>query len=148
MFAEVEQLALHELSRGGGDEHLATVTGRGDAGRAMDVSAHVPLVGQQRRPRVQPAPHPDLARCELPRQLLCRRERPRRGRERDEERITLRVHLDAVVVRASFADHAPMLGKRLCIGLGPELVQQLRRALDVREEEGDGAGGKVAPHRR
>ena len=148
MFAEVEQLDLGELGRCGGDEHLATVSGCGDTGSAMDVFAHVPLVGQQRRPRVQPAPHPDLARCELPRQLLCRRERPRRGRERDEERITLRVHLDAVVVRASFTDHAPMLGKRLGIGLGPELVQQLRRALDVREEEGDGAGGKVAPHRR
>ena len=98
MFAEVEQLDLGELGRGGGDEHLATVSGCRDTGSTMDVFAYVPLVGQERRPRVQPAPHPDLARCELPRQLLCRRERPRRRRERDEERITLRVHLDAVVV--------------------------------------------------
>ena len=148
MLAEVEQLDLGELGRGGGDEHLATVPGCGYTGSAMDVFAYVPLVGQQRRPRVQPAPHPDLARCELPRQLLCRRERPRRGRERDEERVTLRVYLDAVVARASFTDHAPMVGKRFCIGLGTELVQQLRRALDIREEEGDDAGGKVTPHRR
>ena len=39
-----------------------------------------------------------------------------------------------------------MLGERVRVRLGAELVQQLRRALDVGEEEGDGAGGEIAPH--
>ncbi len=40
-----------------------------------------------------------------------------------------------------------MLGERLGVGLGPQFVQELRRALDVGEEEGDGSGREVAPHR-
>ena len=39
-----------------------------------------------------------------------------------------------------------VLGKRRRVFLGAELVQKLRRALDVGEEEGDGSGGKVTPH--
>ena len=84
----------------------------------------------------------------LPRQLLCRSERTPRGREPDEERVALRIHLDAVMARASFAEHTTMFRERLRVGPGPKLVQQLRRPLDVREQERDGAGGKVASHRR
>ena len=65
-----------------------------------------------------------------------------------EERVTLRVDFDAAVAREGIAinrvDARPALG----VGLGAELVEQLRRALDVGEEEGDGAGGKVVTHRR
>jgi len=39
-----------------------------------------------------------------------------------------------------------MLGERLGVGLSPQLAQEPRRALDVREEEGDGAGGKLGAH--
>ena len=49
-------------------------------------------------------------------------------------------------VRAGLADDAPVLGERLGVALGAERVQELRRALDVGEEEGDGAGGEVVAH--
>ena len=39
-----------------------------------------------------------------------------------------------------------MLRKRLSVALGAELVQELGRALDVREKERDGARRKVVPH--
>ena len=41
---------------------------------------------------------------------------------------------------------APVLGERVGVPLGAELVQELRRALDVGEEEGDRARGEIAPH--
>ena len=39
-----------------------------------------------------------------------------------------------------------MLRERLRVVFRAELVEQLGRALDVREEEGDRAGREVAPH--
>ena len=39
-----------------------------------------------------------------------------------------------------------MLGERIRVRLGAELVQQPRRALDVGEDKGDGAGRQVGPH--
>ena len=47
---------------------------------------------------------------------------------------------------ASLADHPAMLGERLRVRLGAQLVQEPRRALDVGEEEGDGAGREIGPH--
>ena len=75
-----------------------------------------------------------------------RRERARRRREGEEEGVALRIDLDAALGGACLTDHSAVLGERLCVALGAELVQQPRRALDVREEEGDGAGREVVSH--
>ena len=48
--------------------------------------------------------------------------------------------------RACLADHAAVLGQRLGVRLRAELVQQPRRALDVGEEERDGAGRERLAH--
>ncbi len=45
-----------------------------------------------------------------------------------------------------FAQDAAMFGKCMRIVLDAELVQQLRRALHVGEEEGHGSRGEIAPH--
>ena len=74
------------------------------------------------------------------------RERSRRGREREEEGVTLRIDLDPALPGAGLADDAAVLGERIGVGLGAELVQELRRALDVGEEEGNGAGREVVAH--
>ena len=39
-----------------------------------------------------------------------------------------------------------VLGERLRVAFGAELVKEPRRSLDVGEEEGDGAGGEVIAH--
>jgi len=49
--------------------------------------------------------------------------------------------LDAAVGAEPRAQDAPMLRERLGILSSAQLVQQLGGALDVGEEEGDGAGG-------
>ena len=64
-------------------------------------------------------------------------------RERDEEGVALRVHLDAVVPREGVADRAPVLGEEIGVGR-PVLLQQARRPLDVGEEERHRAGGQRA----
>ena len=146
MLAEVSQLVLDELRRRGRDEHLPAVAGRGDAGGTMDVSADVALLGEEWRPRVQADPHLDRAEASASVKRRRRRERPGRGGESEEEGVSLRVDLDpALAAHASRID-APVLGERVCVGLGAELVQQLRRALDVGEEEGDRAGREVVSH--
>ena len=73
-------------------------------------------------------------------------ERSRRGREREEEGVTLRVDLDPALRGTGLADDAAVLGERIGVALGAERVQQPRRALDVGEEEGDGAGREVVSH--
>ena len=146
VLAEVGQLDVDEAGGRRRDEHLAAVTGGGDAGGPMHVVADVALLCQQRRPGVQPDPHPDRARSERLRHRRRRSERARRRREREEERIALRVDLDATLGSAGLADHAPVLGERVGVRLGAELVQQPRRALDVGEEERDRAGRELRAH--
>ena len=80
--------------------------------------------------------------------VIARRGRERTGsrREGEEERVALGVHLDAALGGARLPDQAAVLGERLRVCLCAELVQELRRALDVREEERDGAGREVVAH--
>ena len=70
-------------------------------------------------------------------------ERAGGGREGDEERVALRVDLDAAVPLERVAQDTPMLGERSRVVIRAELVQEARRPLDVREEKGDGAGRQV-----
>ena len=69
-----------------------------------------------------------------------------RGRERIEERVPLRVDLDAAAPRERLPQQPPVLGERLVVRLRAQLVQQARRTLDVGEEQGDAAGRKLVTH--
>ena len=101
---------------------------------------------QRRRTGVQAHAHRDRPGRELLVRLLRGRRRSLGGRERDEERVALGVDLDAAVSGERIAQHAAVLGERLGVRVRPERVQQPRRALDVGEEEGDGAGREIRPH--
>ena len=72
--------------------------------------------------------------------------RSARGREGDEERVALRVHLDATMRRERLAQRPAVLRERVSRRRRSETVQQPRRALHVGEEERDGAGRQVGPH--
>jgi 3-oxoacyl-[acyl-carrier protein] reductase len=67
-----------------------------------------------------------------------------RSREGGEEGVSLRVDDDAGVALDRFADEPVVRGEDIAVALAPERVQQPGRALDVGEEEGDGAARKVA----
>jgi hypothetical protein len=68
------------------------------------------------------------------------------GRKGDEERISLRVDLDAAMRSEGLAQKPAMLGERVAVRLAAERMEQACGALDVSEEEGDGAGRQVAAH--
>ena len=141
---QVLQPVLAEVAkRTGADElagrlrhqHLPAVPHRRDPRRPMHIDPDVAAVGHQRLTRVHAHPHPDGAVQSL---LTLRRsgKRIRRPRKRDEERIPLRVHLDAAMPRERASQHPPMLRQRIRVCVA-QLVQQPRRALDVREQERD-----------
>jgi hypothetical protein len=73
--------------------------------------------------------------------LFGRRKRFLRRHERDEERISLRVNLDASVSHERITQSPAVLSERLAVPFGAELLKQARRAFDVREQKGNGAGG-------
>ena len=129
-------------------QHLPTVPRGRDPRTEMDVLADVTLPRQKRLAGVQPHSDPDQTRLEPDiRRGRSGDRRPRIG-ERVEERITLRVHLDTALGGEDLAKHSPMLCQRLRVRLRPELVQQPRRPLDVREQEGDGRAREPAAHAR
>ena len=76
----------------------------------------------------------------------CRRSLGRR--ERDEEGVALSVDFYPVPCGQGRSQHSSMLGERLRVRIRTERVQQARRALDVGEEERDGAGREVPAHGR
>ena len=104
----------------------------------MDVDADVALLGDERLAGVEA--YSDLDRP-VQRLLCLRRRRERIGGagEGDEEGVALRVDLDAAVGGERLAKHPPVFGESVCVGVA-ELLQELRRALDVGEQEGDRAG--------
>ena len=136
-------LAGDEVARRLRQEDLPAVPGGSDPRRAVDVDPEVALLGYDRLARVEP--HADADRSVAERRLAVGGGGDRVGgaRERDEERVALRVHLDAAVPRKGLAQHTAVLAQQLRVALAV-LVQQLRRALDVREEERHCSAGKVA----
>ena len=144
---EVAKLrADRQRSRRRRHKHLTPVTGCRDPRRTVYVDAHVPLVGQKRRSRVHSHPNADrtLDKRRLPRG--SRLEPVRRRLEHEEERVALGIHLHAADGRQRLAEHATVLRERHGVPVGAELVEQPGRTLDVREDEGDGAGRKVLSH--
>ena len=123
------------------------MAGGRDARGEVDVVAHVALVGDESRPRVQPDPHPDRARRQPVRDRGGGVERNRRRREGGEELVALCIHLDPAQRSERTAHDPPVLGEGFRVAIGSQLVQELRRALDVRDQKRDGATWKVPPHR-
>ena len=138
---------LNELSASPArQDHLAAVARGGHASGEVDVVPDVALIGEQRGARVQPHAHPDRTRRERTREGRAAARAPGAvGKAKKNASPWVSTSTPPSAAQC-LADHAAMLGESLRIGLGSELVQQSRRALDVREEEGDRAGGEVGPH--
>jgi hypothetical protein len=146
VLAEVAKLTVDERCRLLRHKHLSSMAGRRDPGTAVDIDAHITFVREERRPRVQTDAHPDRARLQCLGQFGGGGERSGRRRKRDEERIALGIDLHAIVTGTRLSDDLPVCGKRLGVGLRSQLVQELRRPLDVGEEKRDSAGGKLLMH--
>ena len=101
--------------------------GRRDARCSVDVGSDVALVRDARRPGVDAHAYADRSRRKHLLSFGGRGERGRRGGERDEEGVALRVHFDPVVAYERFTKGAAMLGQRVCVGIGTQLPQKPRR---------------------
>jgi hypothetical protein len=110
---------VDQARRGLGDEHLAAVPRSGYAGGAVDVEADVALLRHLRRAGVDPHAHRDH---KLLLRLAGSGERSGRGREGDEEGITLRVDLDPPVAGEGVAQEPAVIGERMRITVLAELV--------------------------
>lgn len=94
----------------------------GNTRSLMDVKADVPLRGQLGLAGVQAHPHPDRPRGKCALAIRSGSDGVRGAGERNEERITLRVDLDALVVGKCRAESPPMLVQRRPIAVA-ELVE-------------------------
>jgi hypothetical protein len=65
--------------------------------------------------------------------------------ERNEERIAFCIDF-APVVGGDLSQYLVVLSENGRVTVSPQLMQQLRRALDVGEQERDGAGREFSPH--
>src|SRR3954470_14915760 len=110
---------------------------RSDPRCPVQLAPCVTLPCQNRFPRVQTHPHPDRPSGKRPLTILAGRQRGTRLSEHVEERVPLRIHLDPAVGTERFPQDATMLRERLHVTLLTKLVDQPRRALDIRKEKGD-----------
>src|SRR5439155_14027814 len=118
---------------------------RGEVDRKTDIAA----VAQSRLACIEPHAHPNqsLMRPHLPREHTLRLRRcrdSRSGTAKDrEERVALPVDLDPSVLLEDRAKQLVVPAEQLAVALAAKLLEQPRRALDVREQEGDRAARKL-----
>ena len=115
------------------------MAGRADPGAAVHVDADIPLGRHAWLAGVDAHTHSHGTRRKRALCRVRRGDRVARSCERDEEGITLRVHLDAPVLGHSAAQRSPMLGEDLRIAI-TQLLECSRRPFDICEEEGHDTG--------
>ena len=144
--AQVADVRVNECTGRLRQEHLPAVPDGGDTRALVHVEPDVTLVRQPRLARVQPHAHANrpAGKCALG--VRGGGDGARRAGEGDEERITLRVDLDALVVGKRRAELPPMLVQRLPVVVA-ELMQQPRRALHIGEQQGHDTARETAHHR-
>ena len=144
MLSEVAQrFCTDQIWRRLRKENLPAVSRRGDARRPVDVDADVPFVGDERLAGMQAHAHADRAPFERGAAGGGGKQRIRGFREGDEERVALRVYLDATVGLERLAQRSSVAGEDLCIAV-TELVDQPRGPFHVGEQEGNGSARQVA----
>ncbi len=120
-----------------------------DPRRAVQVDADVAVVPHEWLARVHAEADADGALGERLLRLGGRLDGIHGTREDGEQRVALAVDDGAVVSGHRVVQDSPVRLERLRVRLRPELVQQGRRTLDVREHHGHRALGQPArPQRR
>ena len=99
MHAEVADVCVHEHTGRLREEHLPAVADRGDPCALVHVEADIALLRQARLARVQPHPHPYRPVGKRALAGRCSGNGVRCTGEGDEERVALRVDLDALMLR-------------------------------------------------
>ena len=140
------EIALDQRPGRLGDDDLATVRSRTDPRRPVDVHPDVIATDDPRLSRVHADADPDVhafrpAGARETQLAFCHSgNRGRRIAEHDEERVAFGPHLDSVVAAERTAKGSPVEAEDVLPGRA-KLVDEARRALDVREDEGDSSRG-------
>ncbi len=149
MHAQIAEsrVAVDEVARRLGDDHLSTVCGCGDSRSPVDVDPYIALRCDEWLTGMNSDPHAWRASGKSLLPLARRLDSIAGPRERIEERVSLRIHLDAPALGERGAERTSMLGENVRV-LVTEFVQEQRGALDVGEEEGncarwEGAHGEI-----
>jgi hypothetical protein len=147
MLAEVAEMSVgaEEVARRPRENDLAAVCRCGDARGAVHVEADVALLSDERLTRVNPDANANGAVAQAVTDLVGSGNGVRGSRERCEERVTLRVHLDSRMPAKSAANNVAVGGEKVRVRVAV-LLEQLRRARDVGEEERDGAAREILSH--
>jgi len=143
----VEILVRDELVDRLGDEHLPALRRR-ESRSSMHRNSHVVAAADESLTRVEPHADADLPAL----RPLCFREPALAGRrsgegvggtgERDEEGVAFGVHFNTPMGEDRLAEQTVMLREDGRVRLATQFVQQTGRPFDVREKEGDRAGGE------
>jgi hypothetical protein len=142
VFTQVAQTAtVDQRCRRHRHQHLPTMPGSRNPRGTVHVRSGIALLGKQRGTGMETHAHRQL---ELTLRLTGSLERAGGGREGNKESVALSVDLDAAVPPERLTQNTAMLGEALCVASHAELVQQSRRPLDVRKQEGDGARRQIA----
>jgi hypothetical protein len=147
MHPQIDQRAVPSERCGrSGHDRLSAVRGSRDPSRPVQVGSDIAPLCQKRRACVYSNPHADVATVQSLVRVGGGRERVLRRHERHEEGISLSVDLDPAVPRKRIPQPSAMVPERLAVALVTQLMQQPRRAFDVRKQEGDSARRKVSHH--
>jgi hypothetical protein len=136
MTAEVAQVSVHEIAGRLRDHYLGAVCSGTDSRTDNNVEADETLVRDSRLTGVNTNANPDGGRRERALNLERSVEGGSSPRERNEERVPLRINLDPAIASKSRPQKTAVLTHNRGVVLA-ELVKELRRALNVREKEGD-----------
>ena len=140
MLAERDHvLVLDQVACRLGDDQLSAVRDGRNSRSTMDVHPHVSLVREQRLASVQADAHAQRHVQDRVVGSTGGSDRSASRLERDEERVALRIDLDAAVPLPHTTQRNAMDIQRQRVVRSPEPAQQRGRTFDVREQEGHGS---------
>jgi len=138
VLAEVTNIdsGIEEIARRMRDQHLAAVSGGGNARGSVHIDTDVVLAGDDGLAGVDAYADANRAVGERALRSLGGGDGAGGALKRHEEGVALRTDLDATVVLEGAPEDAPVLSEDIHVPVA-ELVDEPCRALDIGEEEGD-----------
>ena len=133
------RVAVHQIARGLRDHDLPSVSGSGDPRGSVDVDSHIALGCYERLTGVNSDAHANRALGQPILPFTRRLDSIAGPRERVEERIALRVHLDSAALCERVAQDPSMFRQNVGVLL-TKAGHEGRRPLDIGEDKGDGSG--------
>ena len=135
---------LEQLDRRLREQDLAAVSRGRDSGGPVHVDPAVLPADDERLAGMEPHPDAEVAAGKRVLRRRGGRERLARAGKGGEEAVALGAELDAVAGGHLLPQDVAVVGQRVAVPLGAELLQKDGRPLDVGEQQRDRACGKLS----